>query len=133
MSRALVMTMTCTLLSLLAGTHWAGAAEDPRIAYAPDILGVDRMFLVALNVPQGAAELAVSILGEVEMFDRTPLPAKSDQRRYYFRTLAPTEGTEIVFDLPDGELVIPLVIWSTMTPSGTCSPTAQSRAGTGST
>ena len=81
MSRTLmVMAMACTLLTLLAGNAWAQAADDPRIAYAPDILGVDRIFLVALNVPQGAGELAIDIPDCVEIFDRTPLPAKGEQR-----------------------------------------------------
>ncbi|MCD6361357.1 MAG: hypothetical protein J7M38_10895, partial [Armatimonadetes bacterium] len=113
MSRTLlVITVACTLLSLLGGTHWAQAADDPRIAYAPDILGVDRIFLVALNVPQDAGELAVDVPDCIEMFDRTPLPAKGEVRKYYFRTLEPAEHTEIIFAHPAGELRIPLIIWS---------------------
>jgi len=36
---------------------------------------VNRIFLVALNVPQATGELAVTVPDEVEIFDRTPLPA----------------------------------------------------------
>lgn len=111
MSRLPVVTgMICLLLTALGGS-W-GQTTDPRIAYAPDILGVGRLFLVALKVPRAAGPVAIQVPDGIELVDQTPLPAQSDERRYYFRTLAPAEHTEIIFGLPDGELRIPLTIWS---------------------
>ncbi|MGC9319175.1 MAG: hypothetical protein ACP5KN_14175, partial [Armatimonadota bacterium] len=87
-------------------------AMDERVLYAPDIVGADRLFMIVLQVPADAPEIQVAVPRQVEMFDRTPLPAETDQRRYYFRSLEPAEEVQISFAHPEGEISVPLVIWS---------------------
>ena len=106
----ILLVLLCPLVLLAVENCLAQDAE--RLAYAPDIVGVDRMFMVALNVPAAAPEIAVTFPDNVTMFDRTPLPAKTDQRRYYFRALKPAEQVEIRFAHPAGEVVVPILIWS---------------------
>ncbi len=114
MSReAALMLLSASLVVLLAQQGFPQDTQaDERIAYAPDIVGVDRMFMIVLKVPAGAPEIAVTFPDNVTMFDRTPLPAKTDQRRYYFRALKPAAKVEIRFAHPEGEVVVPIVIWS---------------------
>jgi hypothetical protein len=86
-------------------------AQDERVLYAPDVVGVDRLFMVALKAPVETAEIPVSVPEGVVLLDQTPLPAKKEERRYYFRAVKPGE-TELRFAHPDGEVVVPLTIWS---------------------
>ncbi len=109
MPREIIVLLAGSLMLLTASQCWGQA--DPRVAYAPDIIGVERIFLVALNVPAGAPELAVSVPDSVVMFDRTPLPTTSEVRKYYFRSLTEAGDVEITFGHPDGDVVIPIVIW----------------------
>ena len=97
---------------LIAATGAVHAQDDERVAYQPDVLGVDRLFLVALNVPAGAGEIAITVPEEVELLDRTPLPTEQEIRKYYFRTLRPTENTNLVFAHPDGPITVSIEIWS---------------------
>ena len=83
-----------------------------HVVHAPDIVGVERLFMVVLAVPSRAPEIAVSVPEQVALLDRTPLPAQADQRRYYFRSLQPAERAELTFAHPAGEIVVPIVIWS---------------------
>jgi len=62
-------------------------------------------------VPRGAPEVAVTHPDGVTLLDQTPLPAKTDERRYYFRAGETAATLEIGFAHPDGEIVIPLTIW----------------------
>jgi hypothetical protein len=108
----LVLSMLAIIVLPASECDAQEAAMDARIAYAPDILGTGRLFMIALNVPAGAAEIAVEVPECIELLDRTPLPTDKEMRRYYFRTTAPAESTEIVFGHPEGTLSVPLVIWS---------------------
>jgi len=63
------------------------AAADSRVLYAPDVVGVERVFMIALSLPVEAAEVAVTVPAAVETFDRTRLPARSQTRKFYFRAL----------------------------------------------
>ncbi len=112
MRPAMILAIVGAMLVLLISSCRAQEAADEAVVYAPDIVGYDRIFMIVLNVPAGAPELAVTVPDEVEMFDRTPLPTQGDQRRYYFRALTPTDGAEIVFAHPAGEITVPVVIWS---------------------
>lgn len=85
---------------------------DPRIAYAPDIVGEGRLFMIAVKAPPAAPEITVTVPPEVQLLDQTGLPASSEVRRYYFRSLRPSAGVQIRFAHPEGELAVPLVIWS---------------------
>jgi len=105
---ALLLVMTAALA--LCATR--ALAQNDRVAYAPDIVGVGRMFMVVLNVPADAPEIEVTVPDTATLFDRTPLPTESGQRRYYFRSVAPTEACEIRFAHPEGEVVVSIVIWS---------------------
>lgn len=87
-------------------------APDARIAYAPDVVGVERLFMVALRAPVGTGEIAVTAPASVELLDHTAFPARAEVSRFYFRSLAPDERAEIRFAHPDGEIVVPVVIWS---------------------
>ncbi len=107
------LCMTAGLLLLTLAHCWAQESKpDPRLVYAPDIVGVDRMFMIALKVAVEVPETKVTVPDGVNMFDRTRLPAKTDVRRFYFRAAKPTDKAEIKFALPDGELVVPVVVWS---------------------
>lgn len=85
---------------------------DERVVYAPDTVGVDRLFMIVLSVPPDAGDIAVNVPEQVQMLDKTPLPTTADQRRYYFRSLVPAESVSITFAHPAGELTVPLTIWS---------------------
>ncbi len=103
----------CIIAVVCAMTAFPVHADtDGPIAYKPDIIGVNRLFLVALRVPQNAPELAVEVPECVRLLERTPLPARSELRKYYFRSLAPTPQADIVFSHPDGPLTVSLEIWS---------------------
>lgn len=90
----------------------AQAQEAGPVVYQPDILGVQRLFLVALRVPTNAPELVVTVPDEVTLLDRTPLPTSREVRKYYFRTLQPTPKADIVFAHPDGPVTVSVEIWS---------------------
>ncbi len=111
MPREAVLLLVISFFVLLVGER-CFAQDDDRVVYAPDIVGVDRMFMIVLQAPPDAPEIDVALPESVTMFDRTPLPTDQDQRRYYFRSLAPAERAEIVFAHPAGELAVPIVIWS---------------------
>ncbi|MGI5819510.1 MAG: hypothetical protein ACOX9R_15580 [Armatimonadota bacterium] len=83
-----------------------------HVVYAPDIVGVDRLFMVVLAVPPDAPEVAVTVPEQAEMLDRTPLPTELEQRRYYFRSTAATERMEVGFAHPAGEIAVPITVWS---------------------
>ena len=103
------------LMALVLAVGYCRAQEakpDARVAYAPDIVGVDRMFMIAIKVAPEVGEVKVSLPDGVTMFDRTPLPAKADVRRYYFRAAKPSAQAEIKFAHPEGEVVVPVVVWS---------------------
>lgn len=87
------------------------AAPSP-IVYAPDVVGVERMFLVALTVPVEEPEVEVSVPDSVKMFDRTRPPFKSPTRKFYFRAMRPAAKAEIRFALRGGPVVVPVEIWS---------------------
>jgi hypothetical protein len=98
------------LLAMLCVTN--AALADDRIAYAPDVVGVDRLFMVALKIAPDAAVVDVTVPEHVTLLDRTP-PGRGDGlRKYYFRTVSRSPGTEVKFALPDGDVVVPLIIWS---------------------
>ena len=88
------------------------AAADSRVLYAPDVVGVERVFMIALSLPVEAPEVAVTVPEAVEMSDRTRLPARSPTRKFYFRALKPAAKAEIRFALPSGPLVVPVEVWS---------------------
>lgn len=103
-----------TLLTVAAAPSADAAPKDPNnpVIYAPDVVGVDRLFMVALQVERGAPAVSVSVPESVKLLDQTRLPAKNDQRRFYFRSVAPSPRAEIRFGLPAGEVVVPVEIWS---------------------
>ena len=85
---------------------WAGAwgvtargqaGGTDMVVYRPDIVGVGRMFMVALRVPPAQEAVEVTVHDAVSMFDRTPLPTQSDLRKFYFRALKPCEQADITF------------------------------------
>ncbi len=106
-----LLPLTLLTLPLLMATA-DEAKPDPRVIYAPDVVGVDRLFMVILRVPQAAPAVAVQVPEGIKLLDQTRLPAKDDQRRYYFRATARSAGASLVFALPDGPVTITLPIWS---------------------
>ncbi|NLY01417.1 MAG: hypothetical protein GXY83_35445 [Rhodopirellula sp.] len=111
MQKALRKTVFFLLMAVFAIVDPAAVADD-RVLYAPDIVGVDRMFMVALRVPVDSPQVQVTVPETVTMFDRTPIPAQSETRKFYFRSVKPSAKTEIRFAHPGGEIVVPLEIWS---------------------
>ncbi|MCK5805358.1 MAG: hypothetical protein KAI66_21185, partial [Lentisphaeria bacterium] len=83
-----------------------------RITYKPDILGVQRLFLVVLELPKDSPEVTVEVPSCIALLDRTPLPVSTNQRRYYFRTLAPAEKTVVTFRQGVETARVELQIWS---------------------
>ncbi len=104
----------CVLLFAAAQGLCQAAETDEHLIHAPDILGVDRLFMIVLSAPIDAPKIdvAVSPPDSVILLDRTPLPAKSEQRRYYFRTMKPMEQARITLAHPVGDVVVPITIWS---------------------
>ena len=99
------------VVGMLCGAGWSVAAES-AVLYAPDVVAVGRMFMVALRVPAGAADVDVSCPPGVVMFDHTRGPAPTETRKFYFRAAAPASRAEIRFALPSGPLAVPVEIWS---------------------
>ncbi|MBI3946137.1 MAG: hypothetical protein HY321_09480 [Armatimonadetes bacterium] len=89
-----------------------GAAPTGPVVYAPDVVGVDRLFMVALKVAPDAPDVGVSVPESVVLLDRTRLPTQADVRRFYFRAVKPAKRAEIRFALPGGEVTVPVEIWS---------------------
>ncbi len=89
-----------------------GQTPSDRIAYAPDVVGVGRLFLVALKVPVGTREVSCVVPDSVLLLDRTPLPAQSAQCNFYFRAVKPTSQAVLRFGLPEGEVTVNVEIWS---------------------
>ena len=112
MSLSIARKIRFTLLGGLALAAGGRAVANENVLYAPDVVGVGRMFMVALKVPTEAAELPVTVPETVEIFDRTPLPAGSPTRKFYFRALQPTPKAEIRFRHPAGVITVPVEIWS---------------------
>ena len=104
--------VVAVLFLLFRPLSMPGAKTDERVVYAPDILGVERLFMVALKIPTDVPEVQASIPDSVTLLDRTPLPAESEIRKFYFRTVKPAKKAEIRFRLPDSEVVVPVEIWS---------------------
>ncbi len=96
--------------------------QNEKIVYAPDVVGVGRMFMIALQVLSEVPDITITMPEGMAMFDHTsPSPlstggikggAKSEIRRFYFRAFQPMERAEIRFSLPDGEVVVPVEVWS---------------------
>ncbi len=110
---AIIITVTAS--AVLVGSASVAEAQEQGgnlVVYQPDILGVDRLFVVALRVPVDAPEVEITVPEEVALLDRTPLPAKSDVRKYYFRTLKPAQKADIVFAHPAGPITVSVEIWS---------------------
>ncbi len=100
------------LVLLVAQCRAQENPPDPLVAYAPDVVGVGRMFMVALKVPTEAPEVKVTVPDCVELFDRTPLPTEQELRKYYFRSLKSAPQAAIVFAHPDHNITITIAIWS---------------------
>ena len=106
-----------TLIAVLASAATGVCQDnktDRRLVYAPDILGANRLFMIVLSVPVDLPkiDITVSPSDSATLLDRTPLPTKSEQRRYYFRTLEPSKEAKITFAHPDGDVTVPITIWS---------------------
>ena len=116
MSRGTLVSFVVLLAFIFPAARGScqGAEPDKRLVYAPDILGVDRLFMIVLSAATDVPKIEVTMSPpeSVTLLDRTPLPAKSEERRYYFRTLKPVEEVRIAFSHPDGDVVVPLTIWS---------------------
>jgi hypothetical protein len=107
---------TCTTVMVILPWLVLSAGRTPAaessVLYAPDIVGVERMFLVALRVPVEAPDVAVAVPECVTLFDRSRLPASSETRKFYFRAVKPAARAEIRFTLPAGPVVVSVTIWS---------------------
>lgn len=111
MNRFIYHMVGAAVCWLLLAPLPAVAAEGP-VLYAPDMVGAGRMFMVGLKVPVETPALDVRMSESIVLFDRTPVPAASEVRKFYFRALKAAPKAEIRFALPAGEVVVPLKIWS---------------------
>ncbi len=103
---------SCTLalwVGLLVGL---GAGGADMIVYKPDVVGVERLFMVALKVPRETADLVVTVPPCVVLLDRTRLPALSEVRKFYFRATAAAVAAEIRFGGPLAAQSVVIDIWS---------------------
>ena len=107
-----VPTLLLMLPALLASVYAQEAKMDPRVAYAPDVVGVDRLFMIAVKAPPAAAQIAVTVPPQVKLLDQTPVPTTADVRRYYFRSQQPGQDIKITFAHPDGPLTVTMTVWS---------------------
>ena len=112
--RLLLFVALTAILASAAPSLCQDNKSDNRLVYAPDILGTNRLFMIVLSVPVETPEIDVTVTppDAATLLDRTPLPAKSDQRRYYFRTLEPSKEAKITLAHPDGDVPVPITIWS---------------------
>lgn len=108
----MVLRLVATALVLSCTLGHAQQVANDTVTYAPDVVGVDRLFLVILRVPREADEVQVTLPDCVILLDRTPLPAKNDERRFYFRATAPSKKAELIFFVQAAKVVVPLEIWS---------------------
>jgi len=106
------LIIATALLALRAGVLPAHAEGEGPVVYAPDIVGVDRLFMIALKVPADGPEVEMSLPDGVILLDRTPPPFKSDIRRFYFRATRPAPKAEIRFALPGGPVTVSVEVWS---------------------
>jgi hypothetical protein len=90
----------------------AGLRGQDMIAYKPDVLGVDRLFVIALNVPPATPEITVEVPPQVALLDRTPLPADGAVRCYYFRTVQAGSNVTVAFAGPIPRQEVSVEIWS---------------------
>jgi hypothetical protein len=88
----------------------AGGAE--MVVYRPDVVGVERLFMVALKVPRETPDIEVTVPPCVVLLDRTRLPAQSELRKFYFRSTAPAVQAEIRFAGPIEAQTVVIDIWS---------------------
>ncbi|MCX7825998.1 MAG: hypothetical protein N2689_10620 [Verrucomicrobiae bacterium] len=101
-----------SLLLAIAGLPSAVCAATSPVVYAPDVVGVERMFMVALKVATDAPEVTVTVPDSVTMFDRQRPPFREEARRFYFRALKATPRAEIRFATAGGTITVPVEIWS---------------------
>ena len=107
--------MKLARLAMLAAVFLGWTTEGygaVKIVYQPDIVGEGRLFLVALEVPKEAPAMRIETPDCVKLLDRTPLPAKTSLRKYYFRALAPSPKAEIAFAIGSERTTVALVVWS---------------------
>ncbi len=90
----------------------AAAPVDERVAYKPDIIGVERLFMVVLKAPIDTPQIKVTLPDCVTLLDQTRLPATTELRKYYFRSLKPAKQADIVFAHPVGDVTVSIEIWS---------------------
>ena len=114
MNRHMRGTLALAIVLLFLGPGQA-SAKDKRVLYAPDVVGVERMFMIALKVPVDAATVKVTLPESVKLLDRTPSPPKTEVRKFYFRTvkgdIKNAARAEVRFELPSGPVVVPIEIW----------------------
>jgi hypothetical protein len=99
-------------LSVTLSPTAPGQNRSSPVIYQPDFVGEGRIFMVALSVPQGAPDINVECPPAVVLLDRTPLPVKSDVRRFYFRARKPAKTAAIIFSWPGQRVAVPIGIWS---------------------
>ncbi len=100
------------LVRLIFFCGHSAAAEQMQLVYAPDVVVVGRMFLVALQVPVATPKVDVVVPDCVVLVDRTRLPARSKVRKYYFRAVGAMSRASIRFSSPAGQLAVPITVWS---------------------
>jgi hypothetical protein len=100
------------LVVLGSGCACVYGQDDEVVAYQPDIIGVGRLFMVALKVPVGTPEIKLTVTESVVLLDRTPLPTDKELRKYYFRSLDKAGHADIVFGLAGGDVTVSFEIWS---------------------
>ncbi|MEN6403184.1 MAG: hypothetical protein ABFD94_14700 [Armatimonadia bacterium] len=101
-----------SLLAMWSAGLAQEAKMDPRVAYAPDVVGVGRLFMIAIKAPAEAPQIKPTVPPEVQLLDQTPAGSKVDVRRYYFRSLKPGKGVTVQFDHPQGPLSVTFEVWS---------------------
>ncbi|MEN6547690.1 MAG: hypothetical protein ABFE07_16780, partial [Armatimonadia bacterium] len=101
-----------SLLAMWSAGLAQEAKMDPRVAYAPDVVGVGRLFMIAIKAPAEAPQIKPTVPPEVQLLDQTPAGSKVDVRRYYFRSLKPGKGVTVQFDHPEGPLSVTFEVWS---------------------
>lgn len=69
-----------------------------QIAYAPERVGLDRVFRIILRVPDGQGPLTVSFPTSVALVDRTPEGRTDVEQTFYFRAHPPMRGALFRFE-----------------------------------
>lgn len=83
-----------------------------KVAYAPDVVAVDRLFMVAVKTEGGCNDIRPVSDDGITLIDYTRKPDMNDIYRFYFRASTASEKAEIRITGCGNEVNVPISVWS---------------------